>query len=138
MNFAPCLSTAHCLCCADEFAPEQLNEHGICRACSETARAELEAERIAACTCDDCGKVVASVDDLIDSANSGDYRCVACNEKHEYEMAELSDALDQAEYYGGDAPRLEIVVASPSLVKILEEAQCKARELLGKRFGAAS
>jgi hypothetical protein len=38
----------------------------------------------------------------------------------------------------GAAPRIHLVVASPSLVKIINESQRKARELLGERFGAAS
>ena len=38
----------------------------------------------------------------------------------------------------GEAPRIHLVVASPSLVKIISESQRKARELLGARFGAVS
>jgi hypothetical protein len=39
----------------------------------------------------------------------------------------------------GEAPRIHLVVASsPALVKIINESQRKARELLGERFGAAS
>ena len=38
----------------------------------------------------------------------------------------------------GAAPRVHLVVASPALVKIINESQRKARELLGERFGAAS
>jgi hypothetical protein len=39
----------------------------------------------------------------------------------------------------GEAPRIHLVVASsPALVKIINESQRKARELLGEHFGAAS
>ena len=38
----------------------------------------------------------------------------------------------------GEAPRIHLVVASPAIVKIIDQAQKKARELLGESFGAAS
>lgn len=108
MNFAPCLDTTMCSSCEAELHEEELHaEHSsLCTECGDSLNAELsakrEAERIADCTCTDCGRVVASIDDLIDSANSGDYRCTECHEKHEYAMAELADERSRSDYYGGE------------------------------------
>jgi hypothetical protein len=47
-------------------------------------------------------------------------------------------ASDLAAEVDADEPAVHLVVASPALVKIIDAAQRRARELLGERFGAAS
>ena len=99
MNYCPSLSTALCEKCGLAHSVEALDtiwegaEGQYCAVCREDVRDR---------TCTDCGDMVAQASDLIDYADSGDFRCAHCHENHLENQAEAADQAASEAYYGGE------------------------------------